>query len=71
MRVLVAYATRHGDTTGIAEHIAATLAEQGLVADSAPVEEVTTLDGYDAVVLGGAAYLFHWLKPAVSFAKRH
>jgi menaquinone-dependent protoporphyrinogen oxidase len=23
------------------------------------------------VVLGGAAYLFHWLKPAVKFARKH
>lgn len=30
MRVLVAYATRHGATAGIADHIAATLIDQGL-----------------------------------------
>lgn len=71
MKVLVAYATRHGATAGIADHIAATLAEQGLAADSLPVEKVTSLAGYDAVVLGGAAYILHWLRPAVKFAKKH
>lgn len=71
MRVLVTYATRHGSTAGIAERIAATLEEAGLGADAVPVEEVHDLDGYDAVVLGGAAYMFHWLKDATKFAERH
>jgi menaquinone-dependent protoporphyrinogen oxidase len=30
---------------------------------------VTDIDGYQAVVLGSAAYMFHWLKPAVRFAR--
>ena len=36
-----------------------------------PVDEVTDLGPYDAVVIGGAAYMFHWLKPATAFARRH
>jgi menaquinone-dependent protoporphyrinogen oxidase len=71
MRVLVAYATRHGATAGIAEHIAATLVDCGLTAEARSVEEVGRLEEYDAVVLGGAAYMFHWLTPAVRFAKKH
>lgn len=71
MNILVGYATRHGATAGIAERIAATLTESGRPAEARPVEEVTTLEGYDAVVLGGAAYMFHWLKPAVKFARTH
>ncbi len=71
MRVLVAYATRHGSTAGIAEHIAAALTEHGLQAEARRVEEVRNVGGYDAVVLGGAASMFHWLKPAVAFAKKH
>lgn len=71
MKILVAYATRHGATAGIAERIAAILTESGRPAEARPVEEVTSVDGYDAVVLGGAAYMFHWLKPAVKFARRH
>lgn len=71
MNVIVAYATRHGATAGIADHIASTLTARGLTARAARVEEVTHLDDYDAVVLGGAAYMFHWLKPAVRFAKKH
>lgn len=71
MKILVTYATRHGATAGIAERIAATLTEHGHLAQARAVEEVDRLDGYDAVVLGGAAYMFHWLKPAVRFAKKH
>ena len=71
MHVLVAYATRHGATAGIAERIATTLVGRGHDAHALPVEEVSSLDGVDAVVLGGAAYMMHWLKPAVRFAKQH
>lgn len=71
MRVLVAYATRHGATAGIAERVAAALTADGLSAEAKPVEEVKAVEPYDAVVLGGAAYMFHWLKPAVTFARRH
>jgi menaquinone-dependent protoporphyrinogen oxidase len=71
MNVLVAYATRHGATAGIAEQIAATLCEEGIQAEARPVEDVTGLEEYDAVVLGGAAYMFHWLKAARTFAHEH
>jgi menaquinone-dependent protoporphyrinogen oxidase len=71
MRVLVAYATRHGATAGIAQRVAAALTAAGLSADTRPVEDVSDVEPYDAVVLGGAAYMFHWLKPAVTFARRH
>ncbi|KAB7745462.1 flavodoxin [Nostocoides sp. F2B08] len=71
MRVLVAYATRHGATAGIAEHIAKELTDRGHDARARPVEDIDSLDGCDAVVLGGAAYMFRWLKPAVRFAKKY
>lgn len=71
MRVLVAYATRHGATGGIAERIAATLQGAGLSADAAPAKDVRDLEPYDAVIIGGAAYMFHWLKDATAFVKRH
>jgi menaquinone-dependent protoporphyrinogen oxidase len=71
MNILVAYATKHGSTAGIAERIAATLCSEGLSATARPVGEVAEVDGYDAVIIGGAAYMFHWLRDATSFAKRH
>ena len=71
MRILVAYATRHGSTAGIAERIARTLDRYGHEAEAVPVADVGDLGGYDAVVLGGASYMFHWLKDATRFARRH
>lgn len=71
MRVLVAYATRHGATAGIAERIATRLSAAGLAAEAVSVENVHSLEGFQAVVLGAATYLGRWLKPAVSFARTH
>ncbi len=71
MRVLVAYATRHGATAGIGARIATVLTERGFEAEARDVGEVESIDQYDAVVLGGAAYLSHWLRPATAFARRH
>ena len=71
MKVLVAYATRHGATAGIAKRIAAALTAAGLSAEARPVEDVKEIGSFDAVVLGGAAYMLHWLKPAVTFSRRY
>ena len=69
--VLVAYASRHGATVGIAERIASGLRAAGLEAEARPVTDVRSVAGYDAFVIGSAAYMFHWLKDATVFAKRH
>ena len=71
MVVLVAYATRHGATAGIAERIAAGLCHSGITAAALPVNAVHDVRAYDAVVLGGAAYLFHWHKDAKHFARSY
>jgi len=69
--VLVGYATRYGSTQEVAEAVAATLRECGLVADIQPMREVRTLAGYSAVVLGAALYMFRWHKDARRFLSRH
>ncbi len=71
MKVLVVYATRHGATAGIAERIAATLRERDCEAEARSVDEVEDVEHYDAVVLGGAAYMYHWIKPARTFVRKH
>jgi menaquinone-dependent protoporphyrinogen oxidase len=71
MNVLVAYATRHGGTRGIAERIAERLTDVGLSAEVLDIHNVHDVDGYDAFVIGSAAYMFHWLRPATQFVKRH
>jgi len=71
MNVLVAYASRHGATAGIAERIAAGLRSAGLQTEVSRVTDVGDVTAYDAFVIGGAAYMFHWLKDATAFVKRH
>jgi menaquinone-dependent protoporphyrinogen oxidase len=71
MLILVTYASRHGSTRGIAERIAERLRGHGLDADVRPDAEVRDASRYDAFVVGGAAYMFHWLKDATTFVKRN
>ena len=71
MRVLVAYASRHGATPGIAERIAETLRDAGVGAEALRVTAAKSLAGYDAFVVGSAAYMFHWEKEATSFVRRN
>jgi menaquinone-dependent protoporphyrinogen oxidase len=71
MRVLVAVASRHHGTHEIAQAIATGLIRRGLEAEAVPVERVTTLDAYDAVVLGSAVYTGRWLGEARRFAQIH
>jgi menaquinone-dependent protoporphyrinogen oxidase len=77
MRVLVVVASRHGATEQIAAEIAKTLRIAlsadlpGTVVDLRSAEQVDTLDGCHAVVLGSAVYMGRWLPAAREFADRH
>jgi menaquinone-dependent protoporphyrinogen oxidase len=71
MRVLVAYATRHGATRGIAQRIADVLERRGLEASVDDVDHIRDISGHDAFVIGSAAYMGRWLPGASAFARRH
>lgn len=71
MRVLVAYASRHGATAGIAERLAETIGASGHDAEAVEVSRVDDPGTYDAFVVGSAAYMFHWLREATRFVRRH
>jgi menaquinone-dependent protoporphyrinogen oxidase len=71
MTVLVAYASKHGSTEGIARAIADRLNELGVSADVQTVGDVDGLAALDAVVLGSAVYAGSWMKEAVEFVHRH
>ncbi len=71
MEVLVAYASKHGSTEGIARAIAGRLTERG---HDARAVSVTELDGPGtaaAAVLGSAVYAGSWMKEATAWAERH
>lgn len=71
MKVLVSAASRHGATVEIARTIRDTLTEAGLEAEVLPPDAVTTLDGYDAAVLGSGIYVGHWMDAAMNLTDRH
>jgi menaquinone-dependent protoporphyrinogen oxidase len=69
MKLLVAYASRHGSTGEIAHHIAARL---GTVALDLPEHrDQPDLLAYDAFVVGSAAYMGRWLPEATDFVRDH
>lgn len=71
MKVLVAYATRHGATRGIAQRIGEVLQSRGLEVSVEDVDHVRDVSDQDAVVIGSAAYMGRWLSVASAFARRH
>ncbi len=69
-RVLVAYASKLGSTAEIAEAIAQVLRDGGHHALAVPARDVTTLESWDAVVLGSAVYAAYWQRDARKFTER-
>src|SRR5579859_4427812 len=69
-RVLVSVASERGSTTEIARVIGEKLAASHITVDIIPPAAVDSIDGYDAVILGSAVYVGHWLAPASDFAVR-
>ncbi len=70
-KILVTYASRTGSTAGVAEAIGKTLAESGVRVDVLPMQEVTDLAPYRAVVAGSAIQGAQWLPEALDFVRAH
>jgi menaquinone-dependent protoporphyrinogen oxidase len=70
MKVLVTVASKHGSTFEIAEAIGSELATRGLEVSVVPVEDVRTVDEYEAIVLGSAVHMGKWMKSAKEFVAR-
>ena len=69
-KVLVAFASKHGATAGIAQAIGAALSDMGLPVDVLPAQEIRALDEYGAVIVGSAVYMGGWQSDARAFLKR-
>ena len=69
IKVLMAYATKYGATAEIADKIGQVLRQAGLRIDVLPVDRVSDLRSYEAVILGSAAYIGRWRKEAAKFLK--
>ncbi len=70
-KVLITYASKHGATAEIAERIGTIVRESEMEVDVVPVDRVSGLSGYAAVVLGVAIYVGRWRKDAVKFLKKN
>jgi menaquinone-dependent protoporphyrinogen oxidase len=71
MRILIAYASRHGSTREVAEAVATALVSNGHEAEVRLARDVRDPDAFDAVVLGAPLYTGRWHKDARMFVRRH
>lgn len=69
--ILVAYASKGGATAEIADWIGDALRRAGMTVEVRPAETVPSLEGFDAVVVGGPLYMGKVLKPVPAFLSRH
>jgi menaquinone-dependent protoporphyrinogen oxidase len=69
--VLVAYASKFGSTREVAERVAEKLRERGIETNVRAAREIKSLDGFDAVVFGGALYMFRLIREGRRFLSRH
>ena len=71
MLVLVAYGSKRGGTEGLARMIAEDLQAEGFTVDLRSARYVGGLQGYDAVIVGGALYGSRWHRDARRLVKRY
>lgn len=71
MFILVAYASCHGSTTGVAERVAARLTGEGHRVDLRPAADVRSVTDYHAAVIGSAIHNGDWLPDAAEILHRH
>lgn len=71
MKILVTTASKHGATAEIGDAIAGKLREHDLEVEVHEPGDVTSLEGYDAVILGSAIYAGRWMDTARRFSERH
>jgi menaquinone-dependent protoporphyrinogen oxidase len=70
-RILVAYASRSGSTAEIAQAVGKELAAAGYPADVADMNTISSLSGYDGVVIGAPLYMGNLVSDVPKFVGRH
>jgi menaquinone-dependent protoporphyrinogen oxidase len=71
VKVLVAVASKHGNTQGIGEAIGAALTDAGVEAEVRAPAVMVDLAKFDAVIVGSGVYVGRWLPDARSFVEQH
>lgn len=69
-KILVVYATNAGSTADVAKAIAEELERDGTPVEVRPVQEVSSVEGYTAVVIG-APMIMGWHRAARRFVRQH
>ena len=70
-RVLVTYASQAGSTGEIAGAIGQVICETGTAVDVRPIQTISDLAPYRAVVVGSAVHSSAWMPEAVTFVETH
>ena len=71
MRVLVAYSSKYGSTRGIADRIGERLRVAGHEVDVEECDNIEYPEGFDAFIVGSAAYMGNWRKEARKFVQHN
>jgi len=69
MKLLVTYASKYGSTVEIAQVIGEELHKRHYEVEVKSVDDVDSLVGYDAFVIGSALYAGGWMKSAARFLR--
>ncbi|MCX5904931.1 MAG: hypothetical protein NTV89_16000 [Proteobacteria bacterium] len=70
-KILIAYDTKHGATSSIADQIADVLCADGFQVDLKMARNVTDVSPYHAVIAGSPIYMFNWLPGTTNFLKKY
>lgn len=70
-KILVAYKSHCGSTSGVAKTIADTLCNKGIDVDLRNIKSVSDISGYHGAVIGSAVKSGSWYQEAISFVEAH
>lgn len=71
MKIMIAVASRHGGTRGIATRLSSELRRRGHDVDLFAIDGRPCADGYDAYIVGSAVYGGRWTKEGRRFIHDH
>jgi menaquinone-dependent protoporphyrinogen oxidase len=70
-RILIVYASQHHSTGGIANAVEKVLCENGTYVETKEIKDVTDLNRYDAVIIGGPIQFDKWVPATREFITMH